>query len=167
MILRSEFPILPRKISSYLRPPSSLYANTQIMRESHKALNSNNLCLRIHFSHCNKHHFSIRYGPFQGPKSTISRPNMDLIVPWNRQYQNIKWIIQDYENGYIKRLFSLKEPLLHRIQHSHTSISRFYFVKKMSRKIVSPLFGFSFKYACVRREKRHGNYAPLHCGDGL
>lgn len=37
----------------------------------------------------------------------------------------------------------------------------------MSRKIVSPLFGFSSKYAGVRREKRHGIYASLPCGDEL
>ena len=68
LIFRSEFPILPRKISEYLRTELSSGSNTRKIRGFYKILNSNDLCLRGSFPHCKKHHFGLRNGPFQGMK---------------------------------------------------------------------------------------------------
>ena len=80
VIFSSEFSVLPQKISENLRTDSLSGANTRIVRTLHKLLNSNNLCLMFIFSCCNKHHFSMRYCPFQGLKRTISHPQTDGIT---------------------------------------------------------------------------------------
>ena len=57
LIFRSEFPDIPRKISEYLQTEFPSGANMREMRGFHKALNSNDLCLRGILSLCKKHHF--------------------------------------------------------------------------------------------------------------
>ncbi len=68
LILRSEFPDIPRKINEYLRTDFPSDANTRIIRGCCKLLISNNLCSTGTFLHCNKHHFSMRLSPYQGLK---------------------------------------------------------------------------------------------------
>ena len=93
LIFRSCLPTLPRKISAYLRTKSPSGANTRIMRGLHNILNINYLHLRDISSHCKKHHFGLRNGPFQRLKSTISHPKMGLIALRNGQYWKVKCII--------------------------------------------------------------------------
>ena len=100
-----RFPDIPRKISAYLWAGSSSGANTRIMRGFYNILNINGLCLRSISSYCKKHHFGLRNGLFRVMKSTISHPKMGFIASRNGQYQKAKWIIPDYEIGYIKRRF--------------------------------------------------------------
>ena len=57
LIFRSEFPDIPRKISAYLQTEFPSGANMRKMRGFHKALNSNDLCLRGILLFCKKHHF--------------------------------------------------------------------------------------------------------------
>ena len=137
LIFRSGFPVLPRKISEYLRADSPSGANSRIIRGWYKTLSVKYLYLITVFSYRNKHHFSMQYCPYQGLKCLISRHDMDLIRPWNGHYQNAGWFVPEYGIGYIKMLFGQKEPLLYEIWHPLTPIFRIYFVKKKSRKIVS------------------------------
>ena len=67
-----------------------LVANTRIIRGLHKTLNINDLCLMDILSSCEKHHFGLRNGPFQGLKSTISQPNMGFIGLRNGLYQKTR-----------------------------------------------------------------------------
>ena len=67
LIFPSEFSVLPRKISAYLRAESPSGANTRKIRGFSKILNINSLYLMVILSHCKKHHFTFRNGPFQGP----------------------------------------------------------------------------------------------------
>ena len=64
-------------------------------------LNINDLCLKNVFPLCNMHRFVMRYGPFQGLKSTISCTNMGLIGLRNGLYHNVKLINSDYVIGYM------------------------------------------------------------------
>ena len=89
----SEFPDIPRKISAYLRTDFPSDANTRNIRGFYNILNINDLCSRRISSHCKKHHFGLRNGPFQRLKSTISHPKMDLIALRNGQYWKVKCII--------------------------------------------------------------------------
>ena len=105
-----EFSVLPRKISEYLRPDSSSDANSRVMRGLRKTLNANGLCLKDVFPPCDKHRFSLRLSPYQGLKSSISRPQTGLIGTRNGLNRNTKRIIPDYTTGYIIRRFALKQP---------------------------------------------------------
>ena len=67
LIFPSEFSVLPRKISAYLRAESPSGANTRKITGFSKILNINSLYLMVILSHCKKHHFTFRNGPFQGP----------------------------------------------------------------------------------------------------
>ena len=115
LIFPPWFPVLPRKISAYLRTDSSSGANTRIMRDFHNMLNVNNLRLKGIFSFCKKHHFSIRNGPFQGLKSTISCPKTGFIGSWNGLNRNVKWMTQDYNTGYMKGPYVRKQSPQRRI----------------------------------------------------
>ena len=106
-----EFPVLPRKISAYLRPDSPSDANTRIMSGFYNMLNINYLHLGGVLLCCEKHHSGMRYGPFRRLKSTISRPDIGLIGPWNGHYQNCKRIIQDYGIGYVIGQYGPKQPI--------------------------------------------------------
>ena len=100
-IFPPRFSDIPRKISAYLRTKSPSGANMRIMRGFHNILNINNLNLRDILSLCEKHHFGMRNGPFQRPKSTISHLNMGLIGLRNGLYHNVKLINSDYVIGYM------------------------------------------------------------------
>ena len=102
----SEFSVIPQKINTYLRPDSPSAANTRNIKGYYKILNINNLYLSDIPSHCKKHHFGLRLSPFQGPKSTISHPDMGLIRLRNGHYQKARLIFSDYDTGYIKRRYS-------------------------------------------------------------
>ena len=72
MIFRAEFPVLPRKISEYLRTELSSDANMRIIKNFYKVLNINELCLRVFFriakstiSACEMGHFRVQYGAFR------------------------------------------------------------------------------------------------------
>ena len=67
LISPSEFSVLPRKISAYLRVESPSDANTRKIIGFNKILNINDLCLKGISSFCEKHYFVLRNGPFQGP----------------------------------------------------------------------------------------------------
>ena len=125
----SEFPILPRKISTYLLAYSLQDANTRFIGVFYKVLNVNKLYLKDTFQFCNKHYFSMRLSPYQRLKCTKPCPKTDVIGLWYGYYQNVKWIISGYNDGYIKIRYYMKFPLLYWIRQSITSIFRFYFVK--------------------------------------
>ena len=118
-------------------------ANTRIMRGFYNILNTNDLCLRRISSLCEKAHFVMQNGLFQRAKWPISHPNMGFIALRNGPYQNTKRTFPDYDMGYIKILYCPECPSFCTIYHSFTSLSRKYFVKIMSRKIVSSWVGFS------------------------
>ena len=84
------------------------------MRGFYNILNINNLYLKGILSFCNMHHFGLRNGPFQGPKSTILHPKMGFFGTRNGQYQKTECIFSDYVIGYIKVWFGLKQALFHR-----------------------------------------------------
>ena len=142
LIFWSGFPVLPRKISEYLRADSPSGTNSRIIRGWHKTLSVRYLYLRTVFSCRNKHHFSMQYCPYQGLKCLISCHDMDLTRPWNGHYQNAGWFVPEYGIGYIKMPFGQKEPLLYEIWHHLTPIFRFYFVKKVkkNRKLAARVF---------------------------
>ena len=71
-------------------------------------LNINDLYLIGVSLRCNMHHFVMRNGPFQGPKSTISYPDMGFVASQNGQYHKVEQIISDYVIGYIKDLYAMK-----------------------------------------------------------
>ena len=73
-------------------------------------MNINDLHLRDIFLRCNMYHSGMRNGPFQGPKSTISHPDMGFIASQNGQYQNAEHIFSDYVIGYIKDRYAMKWP---------------------------------------------------------
>ena len=97
------------------------------------------------FSRCNKYYFSMRYCPFQGLKRTISHPDMGITMVRNGLNRNAGPTVRDCKAVTATWRYSLKEPLLCLVLHFLTSLSRFYFVKKKSRKTVSPSPEFSFK----------------------
>ena len=136
-IFSSEFSVLPRKISENLRTDITSDANTRIIRTSHKSLNSNSLCMTFIFSSCNKHSFGLWYCPFQALKCSISHHNMGVIMAWNGLNRNVRKTIRYCKVVYATWRYDQKEPLSFLILHFLTSLSRFYFVKKKSRKIVS------------------------------
>ena len=76
LIFPSEFSVLPQKLSEYLRTDSPSDANTRKIRTLRKLLNTSNLYTGTIFSSCNKHHFSMWYCLFQGPKCAISHHEM-------------------------------------------------------------------------------------------
>ena len=102
LIIPSQFPDIPQKISDYLRTKSPSGANTRIMRGFYNILNTNNLYLRGISPLCEKAHFGMQKGPFQRPKWPISHPNMGFIALRNGQYRNTKRTFPDYVMGYIK-----------------------------------------------------------------
>ena len=102
LIFRSEFPILPRKISEYQRTELSSGSNTRKIRGFYKILNSNDLCLRGSFPHCKKHHFGLRNGPFQGPKQAILHPDMGFIGLRNGQYRKARSTFRTMVQGISK-----------------------------------------------------------------
>ena len=159
LIFRSGFPVLPRKISEYLRADSPSGANSRIIRGWYKTLSVRYLYLTTIFSCRNKHHFSMRYCPYQGLKCLISRHDIDKIKPSKGHYQNAGWFVPEYDIGYIKMLFGQKEPLLYEIWHPLTPIFRICFVKKKSRKIVSwlPEFSWNTPLSDVRRNMTENN----------
>lgn len=67
------------------------------------------------FLSCNKHRLSMRYGPFQGLKCTISHYDMCIIRPSNGHNQNVKWIFPDYTPRYIAMLYGLRWSIKCRI----------------------------------------------------
>ena len=71
-------------------------------------MNINDLHLRNIFLRCNMYHSGMRNGPFQGPKSTISHPDMGFIASQNGQYHKVEQIISDYVIGYIKDQYAPK-----------------------------------------------------------
>jgi hypothetical protein len=73
------------------------------MRGFYNVLNINNLRLGDILSLCNMHHFGLRNSPFQGAIWCISAPEMGFIIPRNGHYRKEKWIVQDYDIGYMKR----------------------------------------------------------------
>lgn len=81
MILGAGFYVIPHKISEYLRADFPSNVNMQIIRDFCNILNVSILCLTSILLHCNKHHLSMRNGPFHRLKYTESRANMGLIVP--------------------------------------------------------------------------------------
>ena len=109
-----RFPDIPRKISAYLQTDSSSGANTRIIRGFYKILNINDLCLRGILSFCEKHRFVMRNGPFQGPKNSISHPNIGFFASWNGLFRKAKLIFSDYVTGYVKWWFWPKEPSSYR-----------------------------------------------------
>lgn len=84
------FSVLPQKISEYFRTDVSSDANTRNMSGLCKLLNVRGFCLMPLFLSCNKHRLSMRYGPFQGLKCTISHYDMCIIRPSNGHNQNVK-----------------------------------------------------------------------------
>ena len=78
-IFQSEFSVLPRKYSVYLRADSPADANSQNMRDLLKTLNIKDLYSRHIFPPCKKHCFSMRLSPYQGLKYLISQPETDII----------------------------------------------------------------------------------------
>ena len=134
-----------QKISTYLLAYSLQDANTRFIGVFYKVLNVNKLYLKDTFQFCNKHYFSMRLSPYQRLKCTKPCPKTDVIGLWYGYYQNVKWIISGYNDGYIKIRYYMKFPLLYWIRQSITSIFRFYFVKIKSRKIVSEVSPFSLK----------------------
>ena len=112
-VFMSEFSVLPRKISAYLRTDPSSDVNSRKIRDFYNILNINNLHFRRILSLCKKHHFVMRNGPFQGLKSTILHPKMGLIGMQNGYYQKAKRMIPDYDMGYIKRSYRPKWTLKH------------------------------------------------------
>ena len=109
-IFSSEFSVLPQKSSEYLRADSPSDVNSRILSSIYKTLNINNLYLRVIFSSCNKHRFSMRLSPYQGLKRTISHPDTGEIRPSNGHYQNVKRTIPDCAPEYTKRQYSLEWP---------------------------------------------------------
>ena len=111
LIIPSQFPDIPPKISEYLRTKSPSGANTRIMRGFYNILNTNDLYLRCISSLCEKAHFGMRKGPFQRLKWPISHPNMGFIALRNGPYQNTERTFPDYDMGYIKIRYYTKCPL--------------------------------------------------------
>ena len=144
-IFSSEFSVLPRKISENLQTDITSDANTRIIRTSHKSLNSNSLCMTFIFSSCNKHSFGLWYCPFQALKCFISHYNMGVTMAWNGLNRNVRKTIRYCKVVYATWRYDQKEPLLCLILHFLTSLSRFLFVKKKSRKSVTSSSGFSLK----------------------
>ena len=144
-IFQSEFSVLPRKISENLRADSPSDANSREIRVLYKLLNIKHLHTRYIFLSCKTHYFSTWYGPFHGLKRAISHPKTDLTGGWNRHYQNAERIIRHSATGYVEWQQGGNRLSWHHIWHSLTSLLRFYFVKKKSRKSVSPPSKFSFK----------------------
>ena len=136
-IFSSEFSVLPRKISENLRTDITSDANTRIIRTSHKSLSSNNLFFTSIFSSCNKHRFGLWYCPFQALKRTILHPDKGVIRAWNGLYRNVWRTVWACKAGAATWWYDRKEPLLCLILHFLTSLLRFYFVKKKSRKSVT------------------------------
>ena len=110
-----RFPDIPRKISAYLLTDFFSGANTRKIRGFYKILDINDLYLRDIFPFCKKHHFGMRNGPFQGLKSTISCPKTGFIGSWNGLNRNVKWMIQDYNTGYMKGPYVRKQSPQRRI----------------------------------------------------
>ena len=111
----SGFSDIPRKISAYLRTESSSGANMRIMRGFHIVLIINDLYLIDISSHCEKHHFGLRNGPYRVLKQAISHPNMGVIGLQNGQYRNTESIFSDYDMGYMKSRYVPKRPPIHLI----------------------------------------------------
>lgn len=99
LIFRSEFPVLPRKISEYLRTELSSGANTRIMRDFHKVLNTNSLRLRGSFSHCKKHHFGLRNRPYCILIWALSDCEMGNIGKQKRLFRTMLWGISKDDLG--------------------------------------------------------------------
>ncbi len=78
-------------------------ANIRDIRHLCKTLNISSLILKNNPAFSKKHHFSMRNGPFQRLKSTVSHPDTGLIGLQNGHYQNAKCVFSDYYIGYIKR----------------------------------------------------------------
>ncbi len=89
-VFSSEFSVLPQKTSAYLRASSPSDANTRKIKDLCKQLNIKYLQATNTFPSCNKHHFSMRYCPYQGLKRTMSCPDTDNIRPQNGHYRNAK-----------------------------------------------------------------------------
>ena len=115
LIFRSEFPTIPRKISAYLQSDFPSGANTRNTSGFCKLLNVNNLYLRGISSHCKKHHFGLRNGPYWRPKSTISHPEMGFFALRNGLYRKAERTFPDYIMGYIKMRYYTKCPLSYTI----------------------------------------------------
>ena len=115
LIFPLEFPVLPRKISAYLRTDSHSGANTRNIRGFRKILNINNLTSEDVFSLCNIHHFGMRYGLYWSAIWCFSAPEMGLIRLRNGQYQNAVRFISDYVIGYMPKLFGPEQALLRSI----------------------------------------------------
>ena len=112
LVFRSGFPVIPRKISAYLRADFPSGANTRKIRVFRKILNINDLCLRGISSLCEKHHFGLRNGLYWSAKWCFSASEMGFIALQNGQYRNAGHIFSDYVTGYIIRPPGPKEPSL-------------------------------------------------------
>ena len=111
LIIPSQFPDIPRKISEYLQTKSPSGANTRIMRGFYNILNTSNLYLRGISSLCEKAHFVMQNGLFQMAKWPISHPNMGFIALRNGPYRKTKRTFPDYDMGYIKIRYCTECPL--------------------------------------------------------
>ena len=105
------FPIYPKN-KRVFADRLFIGANKRDIRGFYNILNINYLYLRDNLSFWEKHNFEMRNGPFQGPKSTISHPNIGFFAGWNRLFRKAKLIFSDYVTGYIKRRFGAKWPIL-------------------------------------------------------
>ena len=110
LIFSPEFPIIPHKISAYLRTDIPSGAYTRNIRGLHNVLNVSSLCLKDVLSFCKKHHFGLRNGPFQRLKCTISHHEIGFFGLRNGHYQNVILIFSDYVIGYMKTRYGMKRP---------------------------------------------------------
>ena len=100
LIIPSQFPDIPPKISEYLRTKSPSGANTRIMRGFYNILNTNDLYLRCISSLCEKAHFGMRKGPFRHAKRPISEAEMAYIASQYGLYRTAKWAISEHETDF-------------------------------------------------------------------
>ena len=96
LIIPSQFPDIPPKISEYLRTKSPSGANTRIMRGFYNILNTNDLCLRRISSLCEKAHFVMQNGLYRTLIWALSHCEMGHIRTRNGLFLTMIWGISKY-----------------------------------------------------------------------